>query len=101
MFIWIVVIVILTAFFVFSWAELGQRMKGRNLWTVLAWSAAALMGWQIALEALRLNQMLSFMVFMLILVLGYYQLQRKSPMPKRSAIQIKSNSKRNRHRKHR
>jgi hypothetical protein len=101
MFIWILVIVVLAAFFVFNWAELGPRMRGRNLWVVLAWSATALMAWQIALEALRLNQVLSFMVFLLILIVGYYQLKRNNPMPKRSAMQIKSNSKRNRQKKHR
>ncbi|MEH6823520.1 MAG: hypothetical protein V7629_06385 [Motiliproteus sp.] len=89
MFIWILVVVVLAAFCVYNWAELGQRMRGRNLWTVFAGSAAALTAWQIALEALRLNQILSFMVLLLILVVGYYQLQRNNPMPKRSAMKKK------------
>ncbi|MEH6625274.1 MAG: hypothetical protein V7739_02435 [Motiliproteus sp.] len=100
MFIWILVMVVLAAFCVYNWAALGQRMKGRNLWAVLAWSAAALVAWQTALETMRLNQILSFMVLLLVLLLGYYQLRRSNPMPKRTALPKKNHSKRKRPKKH-
>lgn len=97
MFIWILVVVVVAVFCVYSWAELGERMKGRNLWMVLGWSAAALIAWQVALEALRLNQMLSFMLLLLVLVAGYYQLQRSNPKP--AQLHKKSHPKKNRPRK--
>ncbi len=101
MFIWILVIVILAAFCVFHWAELGQRMRGRNLLAVLGWSATALIAWQVSLEALRFNQILSFFVLLLVLVIGYYQLQRSNPTPKRLAMKFRPGPKRHRKRKHR
>ncbi|OMH36165.1 hypothetical protein [Motiliproteus sp. MSK22-1] len=100
MFIWILVVVILVAFCVFNWAELGQRMHGRNLWMVLAWSAAALTTWQISLEILGLNQILSFFILLLTLVLGYYHLHKINPKAKRSVKRTKSRSKKHRYKKH-
>ena len=98
---WILVIVVLAAFCVFNWAEFGQRMKGRNLWMLLAWSTAALLAWQFSLQVLRLNQILSFIALMLILVAGYYQLHKNNPKVKRPAMRVKAHSKKNRAKKRR
>ena len=84
MFIWIVVVVVLVAFWVYNWAELGARLKGRNFWLLLGWSIAALLAWQVALETLRLNTIVSFFILLLLLIAGYYHLQRKNPKTKQA-----------------
>ncbi len=89
MFIWVLVIVVLAVFWVYNWAELGARMQGRNLWLVLGWSIAALLSWQVALEALRLQQLLAFLLFLLVLVAGYYQLHSVNPKPKSAHLHKK------------
>ncbi len=99
MFIWILVVVVLAVFWVYNWAELGGRMKGRNLWMVLGWSAVSLIVWQVSLETLKLNQMLSFMFLLLVLMVGYYQL--KISNPKLAPLHKKSHPKKKRSRKHR
>lgn len=96
MFIWVLVIVVLAVFWVYNWAELGARFQGRNLWLVLGWSAGALATWQVALETLRLQQMLAFLLFLLVLVAGYYQLQRANPKPKLAHLHKKSHPKKSR-----
>jgi ABC-type Fe3+ transport system permease subunit len=79
MFIWILVVIVLMVFVAYSWAALGARMKGGNLWMLLGWSAAALIAWQVTLNTLRLNPLLSFILFLLVLAAGYYQLRTRNP----------------------
>ncbi|MFT6915063.1 MAG: Ca2+/Na+ antiporter [Motiliproteus sp.] len=79
MFIWILVVVVLTAFLVYSWAELGTHLKGRNLWLLLGWSVAALVAFQVALSTLGLSQLLCFIIFLLVLAAGHYQLRTSNP----------------------
>jgi len=96
MFIWVLVIVVVVAFCVYNWAELGVRMQGRNLWLVLGWSAVAVVAWQLALETLRFPPMLALLVLFLVLFGGYYHLHRVNPRPKLARAKKKSPPKKSR-----
>mgnify|MGYP003672049940 FL=1 len=101
MFIWIVVVVVLVAFWVYNWAELGGRLQGRNFWLLLGWSVAAPVAWQVAVDTLRLNAIVSFLILLLVLIAGYYQLRRNNPKPKQARRQKKDHVKTHRPKKQR
>jgi len=100
MFIWILVVVILVAFVIYNWAELGQGMRGRTLVMVCAWPVAALLLWRVALRVLHLHSLIAFALLLLVLVLGYYQLRHSNPRQKRPPLPKKNAPKRQRQRKH-
>ena len=99
MFIWILAVVMVVAFVVYSWAEMGQRLRGRQRWMLWLWPAAALIAWQAALQWLHWHQALALLPLLLLLVLGYLQLRRACPAPKRPVPPRKSPAKRQRQRR--